>query len=84
MSERDPYIAIMVAAAHGKGLHLSADEVAGLSLDNAIAAAAANGLEASEWPEHRKFGEPNWKAIDPRRKRTPGNIGCIAPEEAKP
>jgi hypothetical protein len=50
-SERDVYIAIMVASARGVGLRLSADEVAHLATaDEAIRAAAYNGLEDHETP----------------------------------
>lgn len=67
--ERDPWIRIMVAAAHGKGLHLTADEVFALSLDDAIATCAINGLEDGE----AFGGEWDWESIDPMRKRIPGN-----------
>ena len=66
--ERDPYIAIMVAAATGRGVHLSAQEVIDLSLDDAIATRASNGLEAGE-------GENGWSVVDPSRPRTPANLG---------
>lgn len=65
MAERDIYIAIMVAAAHGRGLHLSADETATLSLDVAIYHAALNGLGDGE--------RDDWRNIDPYRTREPAN-----------
>lgn len=80
---RDIYIAIMVADAKGVGLHLSADEVAQLTLDEAIRAAALNMLEPSDWPEHRNHGEPDWSKIDPARKRTAANMMAIAPESVR-
>jgi hypothetical protein len=57
---RNPWIAIMVAAANGRGLHLSADEVFALSMDGAIAACATNDID-------RAGGEPpqfDWAAVD--------------------
>lgn len=70
---RDIYIAIMVAAANGHGVHLSADEIAKLSRDEAIRSAAANALELAEWPDPTNTS-PNWADINPYRKRTPANL----------
>lgn len=48
----DPYVRIMVAAMHGRGVHLSADEVWDLKMDDAIATNATNVLErAGLWFE---------------------------------
>lgn len=65
---RDAHIAIMVAAAHGRGVRLSADEVAALACDDAIETAAMNGLDEVDWPEHEKGGSPKWAKIKPRRE----------------
>lgn len=42
------YVAILQAAACGKGLHLTADEVFSLRMDDAIATAACNQLTPEE------------------------------------
>lgn len=63
---RNPYIAIKVAAAKGRGLLLTPEEVRILAQDGAIETVAHDDLDQSEW------GTP-WEKIDPRRKRDPGN-----------
>lgn len=80
---RDIYIAIMVAAAKDKGLHLTADECFALSNDDAVAARAANGLDHADWPTHADPKGPpiSWATIDPNREREVLNLGCIAPED---
>lgn len=70
--DRDGHIAIMVAAAKGRGVHLSADEVARLAMDDAIETAAINGLDEIDWPNYATSNCPNWHKIKPRRK---GRIG---------
>lgn len=80
MDKRDIYIAIMVADAKGKSLYLSVGEVRQLAGDEAIRAAALNGLDETEWPTD-KFAGPDWEEIKPRRKRTHANLMCIAPED---
>jgi hypothetical protein len=77
----DIYIAIMVAAARGRGLHLSADEVAELAADDAIEARAANGLDEQDWPKHNEFAAPKWASIDPNKRRGGDNLTCTAPED---
>lgn len=75
MAKRDIYIAIMVASAKGQGVRLSADEVFDLSMDDAIATRAANGLDAAEWPEAQvQATSPGWKNINPWRKRKGANL----------
>jgi hypothetical protein len=83
MTKRDIYITIMVAAAKGKSVHLNADEVFDLSLDDAIATRAHNALDDKDWPQHRDPRAPpiRWKTIDPNRKRAALNLACIAPED---
>lgn len=81
---RDTYIAIMVAAAKGKGLRLTADECYGLSFDDAIATRAHNGLDAEDWPS---FSDPQgapvqWNKIDPNKSRAGENMACRSPEDA--
>lgn len=81
--KRNVYIAIMVAAAHGRGLHLTADEVGELAFDDAIETHAANCLDEGEWPEAATkeaiagaapVPPPGWEVIDPYRKRTAANL----------
>lgn len=81
---RDVYIAVMVAAAKGTGLRLTAYECRELSFDDAIATRAMNALDAADWPQHADpTGLPvGWETIDPRRPRQALNLACIAPEES--
>lgn len=61
---RNVYLAIMAAAANGRGLHLTPAEVAALALDSAIENTALNELEAEE--------SDDWAALDPSRPRKAG------------
>lgn len=63
---RNPYIAIQVAAAKGRGLLLTPEEVHILAQDGALETVAINDLDEEEQARP-------WKDIDPRRKRDPGN-----------
>lgn len=81
-SNRDVYIAIMVAAYKGVGLRLSAQEVGDLSIDEAIHQAALNGLDEKDWPEYKTHGEPKWENLNPnRRRRVAENLATKAPDE---
>lgn len=81
MSERNIYIAIMVAAAKGRGLRLSIDDVADLAFDDAIQQFAVNCLDDSDWPDHHNLtgSAIPWEKIDPSRNRAARNLACIAP-----
>lgn len=70
--QREPYIAIMHAAALGRGISLTADEVATLSMDDAIETHAANCLAVEEF-EARVDRGLQWEDIDPYAKREPGD-----------
>lgn len=59
---RDPYIALMAAAAGGNGLRLSAEECAALSVDGHISTTALSRLR------HDERGK-EWGQIDPYRYR---------------
>lgn len=72
MSERDIYVAIMVAAAKNRGITLTPDEVSKLSNDDAISRRALNALDILDWPNQDET--PNWGSIRPRRHRTAGNM----------
>lgn len=80
---RDVYIAIMVAAAKGNGLRLTADEAFNLSIDDAVATRAHNGLTKSDWPEHSDLmSKPlNWARVDPNKDRVGENLAGRAPED---
>ena len=82
---RDIYIAIMVAAAKGKGLRLTYDECFDLSNDDAIATRASNALDDADWPSHRDPAGPpiGWETIDPNRERTALNLASLAPEDRR-
>jgi hypothetical protein len=69
MTERDIYMAVMVASANGRGLHLTADEVDMLSLDDAISTAAANMLTEDEHNRWLAEGDTFWAAIRPTKRR---------------
>lgn len=71
----------MVAAYRGGGLRLSAEEVGNLAGDEAIRAAALNGLDKKDWPTWQTHGEPKWETLDPKRKRTPQDLMIRAPED---
>jgi hypothetical protein len=72
--KRDIYRAIMIAAANRRGLHLTAAECFDLSLDDAIATAAAwnlhnlDNLDRDFWRRQSSKVQPNpWD--DPDRLR---------------
>ena len=65
---RDPYQAIMIAAALGKGLRLTAEEAHNLACDNAIETAANNRLTDEDlnkqgYVSHWEF----WRGFSKRR-----------------
>lgn len=66
MSNRDVYIAIMRAAALGKGLRLTAREVFELTIDDAITRRAWNGLTEEE-SQRCGAHKCSWADIDPDR-----------------
>lgn len=68
MGKRNIYIAIMVAAAKGNGLRLTAEEVLSLKDDDAISTHAANSLSEAEF---KSFDD--WEKIDPRAERVAFN-----------
>ena len=82
--KRDIYIAILVAAHRGIGIRLSADEVGQLSIDEAIHMAALNGCDHEDWPNWKIAGEPDWKTLDPYRKRQAQDLATRAPEDEHP
>lgn len=61
--KKTPYQKILRAAKRGTGLHLTAEEVAGLSLDSAIETVAWNDDE-------REVERRNEERADRRAKRT--------------
>jgi len=72
-SKRDVYIAIMRAAERGVGLRLDADECLALSMDDAIATAALNGLseeEVSKFDGDSYF----WANVSTRTRKKPHNV----------
>lgn len=75
MTERDIYRAIMIAAANGRGLHLTADECFALTLDDAITTRAANTISEDEWS--RFDGTNNheyWRDAKPTVQSKPANL----------
>jgi len=63
---RDVYIAIMVAEAKGKGLHLTFEELQALTLDDAIATRASNALNTEDWG---RMTEKGWAWVNPYADR---------------
>lgn len=70
--KRDVYMAIMHAAANGRGLCLSFDEVWDLSIDDAIEARAGNALNESE------YAGMSYKSTDFWRTKKPYPVGEAA------
>jgi hypothetical protein len=71
MAKRCPYQAIMMAAANGRGLRLTAEEAEQLSGDGAIETVANNGLSEEDvglWQGvgHWEF----WRRLSNRRSTT--------------
>lgn len=80
MAQRDVYIAIMVAAAKGQGLRLTADEVRALSDDDAIGTRAINMLDETD-PQLREGFELGWAKVNPKRNRLAANRYARSTEE---
>lgn len=72
--KRDVYMAIMHAAANCRGLHLTADEVWDLHLDDAIEARAGNALNESEYPGMAYKSREFWRTKKPFQVGTPANL----------
>lgn len=68
MTDRNPYIAIMIAAQKGVGIRLTPTEVAYLSMDDAISTYAFNCLDPDEQQAIDKAG---WKSPLTKRRRKP-------------
>lgn len=62
---KNPWVAIMVHAAKGKGLRLSPDEVYVLSRDSAIEACASDDVEQGG-------GDPmdDWSKVNPKKYKS--------------
>lgn len=73
MPKRDIYIAIMRAAERGAGLHLTADEIFDLSMDDAISTRAGNGLSEEEAVALFADANTNWGKINPYKRRKAAN-----------
>lgn len=72
---RDIYRAIMIAAANGRGLRLSADEVFNLSMDGAIGTRAANTISDAEFSYYEHHGEHLfWRDAKPTIQAEPANL----------
>lgn len=70
---RDPYQAIMIAAALGKGLRLTAEEAHDLACDDAIETVANNRLTEEEL--NRKDYVSHWEFWRTFPKRRAGHLG---------
>lgn len=67
--KRDVYMAIMHAAANGRGVHLTADEVWDLAHDDAIETRAGNALNETE------HAGMVYKTMDFWRTKKPYQVG---------
>lgn len=77
---RDIYMAVMVAAANGRGLHLTADEVFLLSLDDAVSTYAANALSEREFERYAE--DPNfWATIKPFVRQDAANLAGFSRDD---
>lgn len=77
MVERCPYQAIMIAAANGRGVHLTAQEAHDLACDDAIETVANKRLSdedgarwhtMSQWEFWRKFGRSRSPSPETRKE----------------
>lgn len=71
---RDIYRAIMIAAANGRGLHLTADECFDLSLDDAIHTRANNTISETDWSKFEPDGDRFWKSQRAYVQDEPANL----------
>jgi hypothetical protein len=69
MIDRDVYMAIMHAAANGRGLRLTAEEVWALSFDDAIETVAGNALDPDAPPGQTYKTKAFWKTQKPYPQR---------------
>lgn len=74
-ARRDIYRAIMIAAANGRGLHLTADEAWELSEDSAIATRASNTVSESDFDRMLNRNPSEfWKHQKPTIQANPANL----------
>lgn len=65
----------MIAAANGRGLHLTADEVLDLSLDDAIHTRANNSISETEFAYFDHHGPDQfWRDAKPTIQSEPANL----------
>ncbi|RUU15500.1 hypothetical protein EOD10_11800 [Mesorhizobium sp. M7A.T.Ca.TU.009.01.3.2] len=64
----------MIAEAKGQGLHLTADEVFDLSLDDAICTRAQNSISHPELEGHRTYRNFDWSKAKPYVVGEPSNL----------
>ena len=72
--KRDIYRAIMIAAANGRGLHLTAAECFDLSLDDPIATRAANSISEQDWFRFDANKDQFWRDAKPTVQSKPANL----------
>jgi len=76
--KRDIYRAIMIAAANGRGLHLTADECFKLSFDDAISTCANNSLSDAEFDYFDHHGSNQfWRDAKPTVQSKPANLASF-------
>lgn len=73
--KRDIYRAIMIAAANGRGLHLTAAECFELSLDDSVSMRAANSISEDEFAYFEHHGSWQfWRDAKPPVQSKPANL----------
>lgn len=79
---RDIYMAIMHAAANGRGLHINPDEAWSLALDDAIATRAANVLNETEHVDMVYNSTDFWRSKKPYRVGEASNLSGYSKDDA--
>jgi hypothetical protein len=80
---RDIYMAIMHAAANGRGLHLTADEVWDLAQDDAIETRAGNALNETEHAGMAYNRVDFWRTKKPYPVGQFANLSGMAADDPK-
>jgi len=79
--DRDIYRAIMIAAAKGRGLKLTADEAFALSMDDAISTRAANSITEEDWVRYSAGWKSFWYNQSAMPTIGPANLAGYARDD---
>jgi len=78
---RDIYRAIMIAAAKGRGLKLTADEAFNLSLDDAISTRAVNSITEEDWGRYQDGWKSFWYNQSAMPTINPANLAGFSHDD---